>query len=295
MPLILIFNRYVSNYEFKSLTINPWQIFKPQNRLIFKPAPKEEKRIIAPALLGMSKKWTSQPQVPVGIDWSNPITRGLYATIGNPQWCETKNGKVIRSGTLLPSISKEGVVLSSASSSNIATYGVNGSPESTALTLFYKIVRYGAQPDSGFGTPFFAGKVAGTADPFDYFIKDAGERVRINTSTDDDTANYWETTTNWPVNVWQTGCVTWKSGNTPVIYRNGVSQSISTSGGTLSGTLKPSTSLQINIAALRMNGAIGCLYIFNRALSAAEVTSLSNNPWQIFQPATQTSRIWSPV
>ena len=48
----------------------------------------------------MSRIWASQPQVPVGIDWSNPLTRGLVLA-NNPLGLDVRgiNGSKISSWT----------------------------------------------------------------------------------------------------------------------------------------------------------------------------------------------------
>lgn len=46
-------------------------------------------------------------------------------------------------------------------------------------------------------------------------------------------------------------------------------------------------------AALHWAGKTGLVAVFNRKLSDAEIKSLSDNPWQIFQPAARA--IWVPV
>jgi hypothetical protein len=123
-------------------------------------------------------------------------------------------------------------------------------------------------------------QVSGTQDPFHLFIKTSGERFRVNTVTDDSTAS-WETNTDWVVGQWMVGVYTWASGGTPTAYRNGVLQTLSLNSGTKTGSLKPSNTTTINLAALRLNGAVGGFLVWDRVLTADEIRAVSLNPWQV--------------
>jgi hypothetical protein len=225
----------------------------------------------------------SQPQGMVEIDWNNPLASGFYAGFANPfQLLGSNVPSPV--GLLQPSPGPDGMMFSSNSSANIATYGKEGSPRSTELTLLFKAVRYGAQPDSGFGGTFIAEKVSGIQVAYCHFIKDSGERFRLDTTTSDDSQNIWETNTNWPVGEPQCSALTWASGSEPKIYRNGILQSLSSSVGTISGSLKPSLNLQVNHPALRLNGGLFYLYVFSKRKSSQEISELVRYPWQILRP-----------
>ena len=128
-----------------------------------------------------------------------------------------------------------GLAYSSASLSTEMTFDKVVSPQSAGLTTVTRLVRYGAQPDGGFGTAFLYPQLSGVQTPISFFVKDAGERFRVNVTTDDDSANYYETTTAYPVGTWQTSAMTWKSGSVPAIYRNANALTLSYNGGALTG------------------------------------------------------------
>lgn len=72
----LVWNRYLSNSEFKAIAANPWQLFLPpaDSSPIYIPSSNVERPILmddVPAVM------TRQPQSDPKIDWTNPITRGL--------------------------------------------------------------------------------------------------------------------------------------------------------------------------------------------------------------------------
>lgn len=156
-------------------------------------------------------------------------------------------------------------------------------------------VRYGAQPDSGFGTALYSPKLSGSQDPFDWFIKDAGERVRLNTTTNDASGQSWETTENWPVGQWQTAAFTWRSGSHPDLYRGGRKLSRSfTSDTAPSGVLKPGGVLSINLGALRLNGAVAAAIICSKTLSDDQIAQYAQDFQSLLQLLAPQS-IWVPV
>ena len=230
-----------------------------------------------------------QPQSgPLRVDWGNPITKGLVNGFLHPAQSLRGSGN---SGALQASPSRKGLVFASASSTQTAVFSGAFSPESTQSTFILLAKRGGLQLDSGFGVSVVVNQVAGVQDPFAHFIKDSGERLRMNTTASDSSANSWETTEDWVVDQWMVGAYTWVSGQEPKIYRDGRALALSITGGVLTGTLKPSTQATINLAAFRLNGAVGGFLSFNRALSALEIKLVSDNPWQIFAP--QARSLWA--
>ena len=156
-------------------------------------------------------------------------------------------------------------------------------------------VRYGAQPDSGFGTALYSPKLSGIQDPFDWFIKDSGERIRLNTTTNDASGQSWETTENWPVGQWQTAAFTWRSGSHPDLYRGGRKLSRSfTSDTAPSGVLKPGGVLSINLGALRLNGAVAAAIICSKTLSDDQIAQYAQDFQSLLQLLAPQS-IWVPV
>ncbi len=218
-----------------------------------------------------------QAQDLAGIDREDPITQGLFNGFLHP--AASLRGDLV-TGALAPSVTDRGLAFVSASSSNTAVFQGRFSPQSSAATWLVLARRDGTQPDSGFGMAVAVNQVSGTQDPFHLFIKTSGERFRVNTVTEDNT-NSWETTTDWVVGQWMVGVYTWASGGTPAAYRNGVLQTLSLNSGAKSGTLKPSNTTTVNLAALRLNGAVGGFLVWDRVLTADEIRAVSLNPWRV--------------
>jgi hypothetical protein len=77
VPLFARFNVALTDEEFASLCHNPWQLFAP----ITKQLPTVAATISMPTVKRRSVPWTSQPQVPVGVNWANPLSRSLTSLI----------------------------------------------------------------------------------------------------------------------------------------------------------------------------------------------------------------------
>ena len=87
---------------------------------------------------------------------------------------------------------------------------------------------------------------------------------------------------NPPANQWNHVAATWASGGSPKIYVNGEEVTYSTQT-TYTGSLSTSNSIMIgdNSAISRpIEGGIQNVRIYNRALSATEVATLYNRPWE---------------
>ena len=219
---------------------------------------------------------------------------GIYAGFINPQvaW---KSGVAYSPSGIAPSPTQTGLAISNTTGTAVATYPFSGSPESSELTVIIHAVRFGAQPDSGFGTALYAPKISGVQDPFDWFIKDSGERVRLNTTTNDGSGQSWETIENWPVGQWQTAAFTWRSGSHPDLYRGGRKLSRSfTSDTAPSGVLKPGGVLSINLGALRLNGAVAAAIICSKTLSDDQIAQYAQDFQSLLQLLAPQS-IWVPV
>ncbi len=238
--------------------------------------------------------WDSQPQEAVQFRADLATELGFYSGFINPltAW---NNGVGYSPSGLEPKPTQAGFALSNTTGTAVGTYPFSGSPESSELTVIMHAVRFGAQPDSGFGTALYAPKLSGSQDPFDWFIKDSGERVRLNTTTTDGSGQIWETTENWPVGTWQTAAFTWRSGSHPDLFRNGVKLSRSlTAPGVPSGVLKPSGPLSINLGALRLNGAVAAGLVFSKAWSDDQIAEYAKDFQSLLQ-LVEPQTIWVPV
>lgn len=238
--------------------------------------------------------WTSQPQEAAQFRADLVDQLGIYAGFINPQvaW---RSGAAYSPSGIAPSPTQAGLAISNTTGTAVATYPFSGSPESSELTVIMHAVRYGAQPDSGFGTALYAPKLSGSQDPFDWFIKDSGERIRLNTTSNDASGQSWETTENWPVGIWQTAAFTWRSGSHPDLYRGGRKLSRSVTSDTApSGVLKPGGVLSINLGALRLNGAVAAAIICSKALRDDQIAQYALDFQSLLQLLAPQS-IWVPV
>ena len=235
-------------------------------------------------------KRTSQPQGAVEIDWGHPLSSHLFRAFLAPSR-ELKTGAAPTAGLPLAA-TVDGIAISNASSTSTYSWSGNSSPETTEATILVRAMRGGAQPDSGFGLAVTLVQASGTQDPFQLFIKDSGERIRFNTTTND-TTEHSESAVDWPVGVFQTGVYTYKSGVGAKAYRNGALTTFSSDAlAGRTGTLKPAISTRISLSALRFNGAVSLVLVFSKALSTSEIKSISDNPWQLFKPVSRS--LWIP-
>jgi len=222
---------------------------------------------------------TSQPQDAVGIDWSNPITRGLAGAvgvghgtrtpilIGSPEYAVTPTGRVYR------------WIDGANASARVPTTNFTGS-EYTTLTVF-------TPRALGGGFKKFGGWLTDAGNGGAFFNWDHGNpayarAVELWAGGVTAVLKYPEPTlgrsTVWAAVV---------SGTTLLGYADG-NLSGST---TLTGTPSGWTTLSNGSAGDPTGAVDGALALaFNRALSAAEIKSLSENPWQIFEP--EIVRIW---
>lgn len=225
----------------------------------------------------------SQPQEIVSLNPNSSLSEGFFGGFINPTLPDLRFNQLF-SAALPLVVGPFGQAISSTSSSATVTWSGNYSPQTTEMTVLVRACRFGAQIDSGFGLAVTLVKVSGSQDPFQLFIKDAGERIRFNTTTQD-SSNSAETSTNWPINTWQTGVYAWRSGSAIDVYRNNVKQTLSLNayGAGPTGTLKIAQSLRINNATLRLNGAVAAVMIWSRKLTPDEIAEATNNLESMFQ------------
>ena len=267
------FNRALSDAEVKSLSQNPWQIFKPIQKPIFVPQPiAQEPYKVGNALTMptyrkvMQKMWTSQPQCAVEIDWSNPLTRGI-GPFDEPggSWL-TKNG-VLAGGYFSTRV---GVASTSAALST---------NEFTLLVAFRTPASIGAQEclfgrgefsstnNTGFG--FSISHVAGAYSGALY----AGTSYTVIGKP---TGGPLAPNTDYVIGLTCDGA-----------NARGFSAGILTAGPTPVSGINSSPNLSINCNSFGEDTSackVKWYRYFSRCLSDHEVRSLTDNPWQIFKP-----------
>lgn len=222
---------------------------------------------------------TSQPQQPVPIDWSNPITRGLQECV-TPQSLLTNVNGATKVATLT------GAGLKGNGTSSYFWRPYTGAKITTAGTIFCIVNGATASADarifslgsSANATPIIALQSSGSSAIRGGAFNRAGGQ---NTLDSDITA--------FESGVPHTLASTFGGGLNKLfqdgIFRQSVATTNDFSSYTLDrvavGCLLRSTAGSFNSSAMLLG------LIWNRALSDAEIKSLSDNPWQIFQPTNR--------
>lgn len=230
------------------------------------------------------RRWTSQPQYPAGIDWTNPITRGLVYT-GTPD----ANPRLVAVGVASRGVGSMGRALQVNGSSNYYWEPFSGLISAAEVTVFS--LAYIASNSNSGTNEFFTGGNSGNANPFIALGNQGsgiGFRVRDTAGVDNTLSSASLFTPAIGTHAW--AGVLSKSASRLEFWFDG---SLNTS-----GTPNASTGAiaLTNIAygtLLRTSSGQGyanpvsiyCGYVWNRALTASELISISANPWQIFSPA----------
>ena len=232
---------------------------------------------------------TSQPQDAVGVDWSNPLTRGLAGAV-LPVFGEVVN----RVPYSLPAPSgygigptNTGLAFKSTSNNVRPGFAVPGqwarpTGDMTLLTMTkLNAIPSGSAREAGTfagGTNQSYGMLVSIANGiiFSYIGAGGAQVSPLHGQAAD---------LNRHVHV---GTVTQ---STVSLYRDGLFRASATNPGY--GVFSPSYDFKILGDNGSGNAAVQDLFVtalWHRALSDAEIKSLSNNPWQIFEPEVQ--RIW---
>ena len=245
---------------------------------------------------------TSQPQELVGIDWSNPLTAGLVfatdepsrlrdsvsgvfpsATVGGIGSAVTKYGKAIDFSS---DVFSYGNVDLLAGVTN-ATFQIIEMPNSTAQIagIINKRLAHNNQNSYSIGYNYVSNQFTveiGSSLGTQTIIAYGFNRASFLTS-----GNSIVTTING----------TAAAGEKVKLWNNGISVATvsvpfdSAISGFFYGTA-PLELGRVNNGALYYGGKLVLARIWNRNISESEAKSLSDNPWQIFEPIEET--IWIP-
>jgi hypothetical protein len=231
---------------------------------------------------------TRQQQGPTRIDWNNPITRGLLSCIDGNSNRNIVNSAGPTANTTTRDIGAAGVGIRFGAST-YETFALNRSAITNQVTQFalldYTVITgansfiFGDVEASGAG--FNAGLYTNTSNFF-FFLKTSGSSSSITSATSANTGG--------PLAVYPSFrlCGRYDGANLG-IYVNGKSDA--TPVGKTGNVDASAFSLNVN----RWNNANPCAgllqlgLVWARALSGAEITSISDNPWQIFAPSR---RVW---
>lgn len=256
-----IYNRYLSNDEIAAISSNPWQVFAKQL----------ERNVMLPKYVPCSK----QPQGPAEIDWGNPISRELYgAWHGGSPLNEAIRGLASHDGAnpqlIYYRLTREGTAhTSDVSSSSIGkSYRLrNQTPWASPFTIVARF-RIRSIPAGDRSVVSFS-NISGESAAIDIKAtgKIQGYTIRANTTIESDST--------YTVGTWLTVVYVGKEGDFR-LWINGVKQVAQGIGSTSSFQGRQ------NIGLSGSDADIVTALTFSRALSDAEVVSISANPWQLF-------------
>ncbi len=289
-----VYKRALSDAEIKNLSNNPWQIFKANktpffyNRTLYKDVQRYTPPAIenVPASVVVAKPRiirTTQPQGPVEIDWSNPLTKGLklcYNTAAE-RYADKQVNK-------LGATFKD----NSAETPTGITFNQNSAFNNGLTFLSVGVVTGNNADQHNYGIR--AGLINTTHAGVGLIAYRSGTELIANCTYYDYTGSGVDNIPhNTPIGGTLTMAMTYTRNSSEGLraFSNGVLKATTA---TLDKNLSPiSISLNLNNASGGTNNMGYLTYLnlyFDRALSDAEIKSLSENPWQIFKPNQQL--IW---
>lgn len=237
----------------------------------------------------------AQPQTPIGIDWSNPITQGLAIVRNGAQAQDVLLNTAPVSGSIAKTFGVAGNAASYTAASSDGYKYASGNLTVGACTVFALCMRRGQ--NASFGLRLYSdtdGTIASTSiannpntDDLLYAVNGpSGLKQNIATG-------FFTGFDNKPIAVLLTYNGQFNSaGSTDFqFFRNGVLQASTFNfAGTGSPSPRSTYSMFGNYALnptgvpRAWNGDIYLGVVWNRVLSDAEIVSISANPWQVFQP-----------
>jgi len=220
----------------------------------------------------------SQPQQPVGIDWGNPLTRGLISAVS----LDSNVGFGV-------SITKQNSPPSSATKKGIGVQ-LNGSNQSVSIGKAFASAK---------GTIFLLADIKDATasskciacQTSDAGGSNVGVGWKNNTFIIDGSAIGIALTTGINALVG-----TWDSSASNAAYVNGIKQGTAPGRASTGDANYPFTFGAFYYSGGRIfqhQNTPVLFFAFDRALSAVEIKQLSDNPWSIFQPVNRA--IWVPV
>lgn len=230
-----------------------------------------------------TRAWTKQPQKPVGIDWSNPLTRGLVTVFLpiTPRHRDLIGGGIDTSQYIAPI---------NAGSRGLALSNTNGGyPWGTLISVPHVSGGYSAlttfclyeQPDTTtYGAVFGAG-YDGTY--YQGFSKNTNGTVSFGPATNSGGLSI-DTAALTVNRVYSLCGVARYDQDFRELYVDGVSVGVNTASGT-----KINSQFTF-MGSVYQGGRDRCLnvyvfYCWTRQLSESEIRSLTANPWQLFSPS----------
>lgn len=234
---------------------------------------------------------TRQPQTPVGVDWTNPLTRGLLF-LGVPRGSRiadiSRYGRGVSSTGAGASFANPDLLFSGSQSSGAVSYG------DVDWFAGLPVITVGAV--CRVTTPGTYNLVAkwGSASQHEFLLQttSTGHTLAV---LDGSNFGVWTSTHAQPVGVPMALAGAWRGGANAYVACNGSVQSLTDTAPNPSGPINNGTTIfQFGIAedGSPFNGRLSLVPIWGRALTIVELVSWTNNPWQLFAP--EVRRIWMP-
>jgi len=251
------------------------------------------------ALRLRSKQRVSQPAAGVGIDWSNPLTRGLVFAYSGVYDQDIVTGTVAtNSGVSSRRVNKNGVGPYISGTSYLDFANNNAWNTTGAFSLVW-----GGVLDATTGAyrcPISkASGNAATNTPFDVYVDTTSGKFVLVRSNATLNRSYTLNTTLPSAGAFSTLAIASTGAlieSTHIALVNGVEQTSITQGGSGFGAATANTKgIRIgrrDDGVTQLTGQNTFAFLFSRNLRVSELAALSNNPWQIFQAPTR--RIWVP-
>ena len=231
------------------------------------------------------------------IDWGNPITRGLVFCQAS-QGPDAARGKAKTiTGAVGRGVNKFGQLASFGGGVN-ESYPAFG-PEltnATPATVFWL-----QEPRAGAAYSTVAQfRPSGSAQPFLIYQSSSDLSYAFVVGQMNGAVPSFGLSTGFPVNnvpvshaIVTTTNLDSRTVGDWTAYKNGVGYTTATTTSFSGASATQTTIGSMSTGGDPFEGLIGNFCIWNRALSAAEIKSLSDNPWQIFAP--QSRQIWVPT
>jgi hypothetical protein len=302
-----LFDYPLTAAEVKELSANPWQLFRQEASLrTFIPVPRNyEVRGVLPRATNVT---VQQPQVPVEVDWTNSITRGMTFA-----WTPFSAIGVDLVSGVRPVIAGTGSV---GSDSGRLGFSASGSSSRLSFNPPRKPIRAGSSTWTllAFARP--TPNATGTrqrlinlgtdgSSPFTQYdlFADSGSSANFDpgaicTCHYDNEFKSYANSSNTVVDGRPHVFVGRRNNDASDVFCDGFNVT-SGSGGTL-GVSASDTVADVAVGGIEgsANACPGANYlsvIWERALSDAEIRSLARNPWQIFRPVSAPSYVNLPV
>lgn len=242
-------------------------------------------------MLILEKPWTQQPQTPVGVNWSNPITqRLLLSALPNAfDGRNLVNGKSLtRTGALAAAVGKDGVYPTFATGNYVdfdAGICSNTNPTTIAWTQE-------PQATSNYSA-ILQWKATGATNPFLIYTSATDVNYQFVAGVGNGSFNLNKRfgvglVTN---KVADRFCLILPSGTSTaadsILYRNGAlvdSLSVAAPQTFGSSTANVSRIGALSTAGDPFEGLLGNVNVWGRALTETEAAAWTRNPWQLFAP-----------